>query len=433
MRVCGIGVRTLQYLHGGETQLSSFEYFISRKICEALDYSYEHFDDAGDVTAFNRLLKHFEFSGAVPHIETLHLTTRDHAPLLVHASANRERPPVVLALPCGIPFDLCRDWFDALSERFFVVTWETRGLFGACEAFDQIAVDTDAQVADMISVMNHFGLSTAHLMGICAGAVIALSAAAAHAERVNSLSLWHGDYNLGDNDLRAAHQQNFEWLMESAAQDRDEAADLQAMFLDQATLATTPESIAHVVLYPYVNARVVLSLCRLNDALNKTELAPRLTRITAPTLVVAGDADSTTHIGGSAHIAASIKDATLHVERNGSHLAFFASSQQSKQTAFSFLEEVLQPVSPDRHSIPRRMERRLRPPALLCSATLSAAATDSPSKRHTGAAITNLPFSAPLHGQSNRSRPLYRRRGAVPRITDQPTRKTTARSCPSFP
>ncbi len=339
-----IGVRTLQYLHGGEAQLSSFEYFISRKLCEALDYSYEHFDDAEDVTAFNRLLKHFEFSGAVPHIETLHLTTRDHAPLLVHASANRKLPPVVLALPCGIPFDLCRDWFNALSERFFVVTWETRGLFGACEAFDQIAVDTDAQVADMISVMNHFRLSTAHLMGICGGAVIALSAAAAHADRVNSLSLWHGDYNLGDNDLRTAHQQNFEWLMESAAQDRGEAADLQTMFLDQATLATTPEPIAHVVLYPYVNPELFYRYARLNDALNKTELAPRLTRITAPTLVVAGDADSTTHIGGSRYIAASIKDATLHVERDGSHLAFFASSHQSKQTAFSFLEEVLQPA-----------------------------------------------------------------------------------------
>ncbi len=99
-----------------------------------------------------------------------------------------------------------------------------------------------------------------------------------------------------------------------------------------------------MVLYPYVNPELFYRYARLNDALNKTELAPRLTRITAPTLVVAGDADSTTHIGGSRYIAASIKDATLHVERDGSHLAFFGSSHQSKQTAFSFLEEVLQPA-----------------------------------------------------------------------------------------
>ena len=339
-----IGVRTVQYLHGGEAQLSSFEFFISRKICQALDYRYDHFDDAEEAKAFGRLLKHFEFSGAVPEVETLHLTTRDNVSLSVHASTDRERPAIVLALPCGMPFDLCRDWFNALSERFFVVTWETRGLFGSCASFDQVAVDTEAQVADLISVMNHYELSTAHLMGICGGAVIALSAAAAHDNRVTSLSLWHGDYNLGDNNLRTTHQQNFEWLMEAAAFDRQEATDLQAMFLDQATLATTPEPIAHVVLYPYVNPELFYRYARLNDALNKTELASRLARINVPTLVVAGDADETTHIGGSRYIAASIDDATLHVEHNGSHLAFFASTQYSKQTAFRFLEETLQPA-----------------------------------------------------------------------------------------
>ena len=339
-----IGVRTVQYLHGGEAQLSSFEFFISRKICQALDYRYDHFDDVEEVKAFGRLLKHFEFSGAVPEVETLHLTTRDNVSLSVHASTDRERPAIVLALPCGMPFDLCRDWFSALSERFFVVTWETRGLFGSCASFDQVAVDTEAQVADLISVMNHYELSTAHLMGICGGAVIALSAAAAHDNRVTSLSLWHGDYNLGDNNLRTTHQQNFEWLMEAAALDRQEATDLQAMFLDQATLATTPEPIAHVVLYPYVNPELFYRYARLNDALNKTELASRLARINVPTLVVAGDADETTHIGGSRYIAASIDDATLHVEHNGSHLAFFASTQYSKQTAFRFLEETLQPA-----------------------------------------------------------------------------------------
>ncbi|MBV6749475.1 alpha/beta hydrolase [Pseudomonas chlororaphis] len=339
-----IGVRTVQYLHGGEAQLSSFEFFISRKICQALGYRYDHFDDAEEAKAFGRLLKHFEFSGAVPEVETLHLTTRDNVSLSVHASTNRERPAIVLALPCGMPFDLCRDWFNALSERFFVVTWETRGLFGSCASFDQVAVDTDAQVADLISVMNHYELPTAHLMGICGGAVIAISAAAAHDNRVTSLSLWHGDYNLGDNNLRTTHQQNFEWLMEAAALDRQEATDLQAMFLDQATLATTPEPIAHVVLYPYVNPELFYRYARLNDALNKTELESRLARINVPTLVVAGDADETTHIGGSRYIAASIDDATLHVEHNGSHLAFFASTQYSKQTAFRFLEETLQPA-----------------------------------------------------------------------------------------
>ncbi|WP_260957925.1 syringomycin E biosynthesis aminoacyltransferase SyrC [Pseudomonas citri] len=337
-----IGVKTVQYLYDGEAQLSSFEMFISKKICQALDFSYGHFDDVDHAREFGRLVRHFDFSGAVPEVETLHLITRDNVALSVHASTNRQRPAIVLALPCGMPFDLCRDWFNALSERFFVVTWETRGLFGSCTSFDQLCVDTDAQVGDLINVMNHYKLQSAHLMGICGGAVIALSAAATHGNRVNSLSLWHGDYNLGDDSLRTAHQQNFEWLMESAAVNRNEASDLQALFLDQATLATIPDSIAHAALYPYVNEELFYRYARLNDALNKTELQSRLEQISVPTLVVAGDADETTHIGGSQRIAESIIDARLHVEPDGSHLAFFESTQRSKQTAFHFLESTLE-------------------------------------------------------------------------------------------
>lgn len=336
-----IGVKAVQYVHDGEAQLSSFEMFISKKICQALEFAYDHFDDVDSAKDFGRLVRHFDFSGAVPEVETLHLITRDNVALSVHASTERDRPAIVLALPCGMPFDLCRDWFNALSERFFVVTWETRGLFGSCTSFDQLSVDTDAQVGDLINVMNHYGLDSAHLMGICGGAVIALSAAATHTDRVNSLSLWHGDYNLGDDSLRTAHQQNFEWLMESAAVDRNEASDLQALFLDQATLATIPDSIAHAALYPYVNEELFYRYARLNDALNKTELKSRLEQITVPTLVVAGDCDETTHLGGSQHIAESISDALLHVERNGSHLAFFESTQVSKQTAFRFLESTV--------------------------------------------------------------------------------------------
>ncbi|RON51631.1 alpha/beta fold hydrolase [Pseudomonas frederiksbergensis] len=334
-----VGVSAVQYLHGAPAQLSSFELFISKKISQALDFSYDAFDAP---ESFEALLAHFDFSGAVPQIETSRLITRDGVPLSVYASSGRQRPPIVLALPCGMPFDLCRDWFDALSERYFVVTWETRGLFGDCSDFDQIGFDTRSQVADLFAVMDHFDLPSAHLMGICGGAAIVLCAAAAHGERAQALSLWHGDYNLGDDSLRTPHQQNFEWLMETAAQDRVEAQDLQAMFVDQKTLATTPEPIAHTVLFPYVSPELFYRYARLNDALNKTELLPILAQITAPTLVVAGDSDSTTHIGGSRLIAQSIDGATLHVEHDGSHLAFFERAAESKKTAFQFIDSTLE-------------------------------------------------------------------------------------------
>ena len=46
--------------------------------------------------------------------------------------------------------------------------------------------------------MDHGGVATAHVIGLCDGAVIALAAAAQRPERVASLSLWHGTYGFAD-------------------------------------------------------------------------------------------------------------------------------------------------------------------------------------------------------------------------------------------
>ncbi|WP_116896389.1 alpha/beta fold hydrolase [Pseudomonas syringae] len=339
-----IGVRHLTFFHDDPEQLSSFELLISRKISAALDYDYERFGLTDRHETQRAVIQAFDFAAPIPGVVKSSLITRDGVLLNTYASANRHLPPIVLALPCGLPFDLCREWFQALGKHYSVVTWETRGLFGACIDFDRLQVDAGAQVADLFAVMDHFQHDSAHVMGICGGATIALCAAATHSERVRSLSLWHGDYNLADDTLRTAHQRNFEWLMEAAAADRNEASELQALFVDQATLVTTPEPIAHVALFPYLNPELFYRYSRLNDALNKTDLNSLLGRICVPVLVVAGDSDQTTHIGGSRHVARSIEGARLHIEENGSHLAFFEHAPRSCATAVRFMDSMLEPA-----------------------------------------------------------------------------------------
>ncbi|MBA1228934.1 alpha/beta hydrolase [Pseudomonas viridiflava] len=339
-----IGVQQLEYCRESTQQLSSFELFISRKISAALNFDYQPPASAEQQQAQQAIIEHFEFDAQIPGIARSSLITRDGVLLNTYASANRRLTPLVLVLPCGLPFELCREWFLALGERYFVMTWETRGLFGACIDFDRLVVDATAQTADLFAIMEHFGHESAHVMGICGGAAIALYAAAKHDDRVRSLSLWHGDYNLDDDSLRTAHQRNFEWLMEAAASDRSEARDLQALFVDQATLVTTPEPIAHVALFPYVNVELFYRYSRVNDALNKTNINTLLSGIDVPTLVVAGDSDQTTHIGGSRHIAQSVEGARLHIEKNGSHLAFFEHSTRSCAAAFEFMDSLLEPA-----------------------------------------------------------------------------------------
>ncbi|TCK33804.1 pimeloyl-ACP methyl ester carboxylesterase [Paraburkholderia sp. BL8N3] len=335
----GFGVPELLFVAKGDGDLSSFEHLLSRHLCAALGAGADDFETVGLDTEMPDGLPDF--------VETAGVAREPGVTLDAYACGQRDAPPLVMVLPFGMPVELCAGWIAELSRHHYVVTWGTRCLFGACADFDVARGDLYAQVEDLFEVMAHFGVDDAQLMGICGGAVTAIAAAAEarRAARVTSLSLWYGDYPFGEAGLRTPHQANFEWLMEAAAQGRDEARELQQMFVDPGTLATTPREIAHLALYPYANAELFYRYACLNDALNKTDILPWMSRVTVRTLIVTGDADETTHAGGSAFVAERIPGARLVVEPGGSHTAFFGMPAPSASLARAFHRETL-PVLP---------------------------------------------------------------------------------------
>ncbi|AJX31030.1 3-oxoadipate enol-lactonase 2 [Burkholderia oklahomensis] len=335
-----IGVTDARFAPDGAAQLSSFELLMSRRISAAFDYRYDRFRTPDDADRARREAERFDFHALPAGVERVPLPREAGVSLSAYASGRRDRPAVALALPCGMPLDLCLRWLDALAERHFVLTWETRAMFGACDAFDRVSSDVDAQVDDLFAVMDRFGVERAHVMGICGGAVVALRAAVARRERTTSLSLWYGDYNLSDDALRTKHQQNYAWLMEAAAQGRDAARDLQRMFADRSTLVTVPAEIAHAALYPYANAELMYRYAKLSDALNKADVLSSLSRVSVPTLVVAGDDDDVTHCGGSVFVAGRVPGARLEVEAGGSHARLFRAPAASTSLALRFFSSL---------------------------------------------------------------------------------------------
>lgn len=333
-----IGVPDVNFLDDGSEILSSFELLISRRLSRHLHRFHGWAAEDVSPARIDKLIRGFDAGAGEGHATTREVLVEAGLHLSAFASSRRDRPAVVLLLPCGLPFDLCRKWFGFLNQRFFVVSWETRGVFGHCPDFDCIRTDPDAQADDMVAVMDSYGVEKAHLMGICGGAVIALCAAARFPSRVRSLGLWYGDYNLSDPGLRTRHQQNFEWLMEAAAQGREPASDLQESFADQATLAAIPDRIAHLALVPYTNPESMFRYAKINDALNKKSLLPLLSQIAVPSLVVTGDSDETTHRGGSAFVAGRIAGSELHVEAGGDHQKLFDLPQGSQDLAMRFIE-----------------------------------------------------------------------------------------------
>jgi DNA-binding CsgD family transcriptional regulator/pimeloyl-ACP methyl ester carboxylesterase len=193
-----------------------------------------------------------------------------------------------------------RDWFTLLSERVSSVHYDGRGT----GLSDRAAIDfsLDAQVRDLIAVVDHRQLERFALLGAGSGSPAALAYAATFPGRVTHLVLWCGAARMETSpalralDALAAHdwraytevvaRAGYDWTDEETA--RAHAAYLRAC-VDQDV---------------YVRHLPVLR------ALDATWA---LTRITAPTLVMMRPDLAQMGLAGARHLVARIAGAQLRV------------------------------------------------------------------------------------------------------------------------
>lgn len=265
----------------------------------------------------------------------------DGSTLRCYAAGPPDGPVVVLVSACGMPVGLLRRWMIGLGDRFRVLTWESRGMFPARETlgedFDRRGYDVPTQADDLHAVLDVFGVEAAHVVGLCGGAAVAL---AAGFDRIRSLSLWHGDYELGPEVPKTRHQQDVQSLMFMAGRHRKSAAGLHAMLRRPATLENLRADLAHELIYPYASAELLYRYGRLNGAIMTTDCRPLLAGIDVPTLVVSSMADTTAHPEGSVFVASRIPGARLELLPRGDHLAAFDAAPELIELASAFVDQV---------------------------------------------------------------------------------------------
>lgn len=267
------------------------------------------------------------------------IVSSDEVPLNVY-SAGLGGEAVVLVPACGMPAALAESWMRFLARDRRVLAWESRGLFSAADYHGDYAVDLAAQAADLFTVMDHYGVSSAHVVGLCGGTVIALAAAAGQPDRISSLSLWHGAYAFASGCPKTRHQHDLIELMAIAAHSRAAARSVQAAFCQMA-LTSTPAEVAHLVLYPYANPELFYRYCRLNGRLATTDVGQYLKRVLQPTLVVTSEDDETAHPQGSKQVADGLRNARLRVEPHGDHSSLFHADNTLMQVAVDFIAQLL--------------------------------------------------------------------------------------------
>ncbi|WP_433618259.1 alpha/beta fold hydrolase [Dactylosporangium sp. CA-139114] len=263
----------------------------------------------------------------------------DGARLTAYAAGDPAAPAVVLASACGMPVELSEHWVRRLQRTHHVVTWESRWLFGpgVRDPEDGPASDVAAQAADLIAVMDHFGVGRAHLMGLCGGAVIALDAAVRWPARFTSMSLWHGDFELGPVAPKTDHQRNLQALLDMARQGRAGSAAVHRV-LSNSLVEQLPEDMAHLVIYPYATGELWYRYSLLNGAIMATDVRGHLPRIALPTLVVTSADDTTAHPDGSIAVARGLDEVTLHIAPHGDHISLFRGPAELIDLALDFAQ-----------------------------------------------------------------------------------------------
>ena len=340
----GVGGPRLRLCPSPDTaDLNMFEQIVSRRL-----------DLAGVQTSVGAVPRHAwprlddlvggvvraSFDGRMARARTL---SADGAPLNVYTAGRAGTPAVIIASACGMPAKLCERWVRALEPDCFVVTWESRSLFGEAPP-PGTAWDASAQAADLRAVLDCAGVSSAHVMGFCGGAVIALLAAAAYPDRVSSVSVWHGDFERGPSCPKTNHQQNVKALMDIAGSSPAAAASVRSLLCESTRSAgpggmltkIRPEH-AHLVLYPFATADLLHRYSQLNGDLMRTDVGTVLADVHQPVLVVTSRTDDTAHPAGSIDVARRLPRATLRVEPEGDHLSLFDAAAPLVNLASTFI------------------------------------------------------------------------------------------------
>ncbi|OLZ74130.1 alpha/beta hydrolase [Streptomyces sp. IMTB 2501] len=269
---------------------------------------------------------------------------RDGTPLRCWVAGPENAPAVAVVSACGMPVGLVARWLGALAAEYRVVTWESRGLFAAADGtgLGDLADHTlDAQSEDVLAVLDGFGIAEAHALGLCGGAVVAL-AAAARSDRITSLSLWHGDYELGGEAPKTAHQRDVESLLTMVSRGRAQAAAMHRLISRPSTLETLRPDIAHYLIHPYATPELLRRYGLLNGAIMSADCRGLLDT-PQPALVVTSDRDTTAHPAGSKFVAASLPRAELRTMPDGDHLTAFDGGGELVALAREFLHSVTVP------------------------------------------------------------------------------------------
>jgi 3-oxoadipate enol-lactonase len=229
-------------------------------------------------------------------------------------TGRRSGPPVLMIQGLGADKQMWNLQRLALARRYRTIALDNRGAGRSDKPYGDYSLEQMAQ--DAISVLDHAGVETAHVIGASMGGAITEIIGVRHAERVRSLT------------LACTACMHHQWRKELLAEWAESATrnGMGSMTNEAARWVIGPRSFRRLAPAigwmgplafsrpPHAFAGQVAAILSIDDS-----LASELSDITAPTLVIVGNQDILTPRGDSEDIADRIPTAELVVISGAAH------------------------------------------------------------------------------------------------------------------
>ncbi len=193
-----------------------------------------------------------------------------------------------------------------LSDRFRVIAPDLRG-FGGSQVPPGSIISHEIWLADMVAVLDHFGVERAHVSGWSLGATVALNLASRHSARVASLALLGAPHP--DRPINRAFFRERLALLQ-ATDNPAEVVDalfptIEGMF-SPATRALRPGAMSQVREEQIANAPSAAEVTQAYES--RPDFAEILPGIGCPATLIVGEDDRTCDMDGARVLASKLPD-----------------------------------------------------------------------------------------------------------------------------
>jgi pimeloyl-ACP methyl ester carboxylesterase len=270
----------------------------------------------------------------------------------VFTKGKPAKEAVILIPPCALPARFFQPWLEAFGKHYYTLILENPFLFRNWKSLSEPSSDILFELNYIKAVLEREGISSAHIIGICGGAPIALAAAAHFSQTVASVIICHGDLNFGQKTPRTPFQDQFYALLSDSARSVVRAEEVYSLFLDPSLLFGIPDTMGPFILYPYADFRLFQRYAKLNSAIMAFDSTRVAEKLIQPLMIVTSPNDKMAHPGASYLLHEKVKRSTVWQHKiNNHHDSLLGSSE-----LFSAISKFIETENNSDHTLDERWQ-----------------------------------------------------------------------------